>query len=401
MTSHTLRSGSPPPLPECTDQQPLQPSPFDRGSLRPNEECRRSRRRQGEARQKVQGCVICQARHLPRQEEEGGRVPPSFVQTSQPWGHQPVEPRGEGNKGARVKVKTSSTSRAAIHEATKEASGSRGNGRECSRRVFEHLSTTKEAYLGLCALGTQGATDVGSYSLRLAASQRSLTSGLEPSLVTELLPIPLDLALPFLSSLGRGLMPSGDKSVPEGALGILAALNFLYGVGWSDTPIFPTTKIILGPGHIKVLRHLWCSAYSFLGRGVVPFSLTESITSLKERGTDYSGGAVSVRRRLEAAKVIPAWPKVGHACVVPIFHLVDSELQAELSSPDSILLPESEWPAVTPSSSVHADDDEWYDICVAGHARKMFVPIAENEVFRNNLGEKVIAGAMGVEKSKK
>ena len=317
-----------------------------------------------------------------------------------------------------------------------EGSGSRGNGRECSRRVFEHLSNTSEAYLGLCALGTQGATDVGSYSLRLAASQRSLTSGPEPSFVTEfqqsqascslgcvtngtptgeslerwlagarreaeteLLPLPLELARPFLSSLGKGLISPEDKRVSEGALGILAALNFLYGVGWSDTPIFPAAKINLGPEHFKVLRHLWCCAYSFFGRGVVPFSLTDSIASLKEKSCDYSGG-VSVRRRLEETKVIPAWPKIGHACVVPIINLVDSELQAELASPASILLPDSEWPEVTPTSSVHADDDEWYDICVAGGERNMFVPITEEKVFRNNFGEKVTVGAMGVEKVK-
>ena len=119
--------------------------------------------------------------------------------------------------------------------------------------------------------------------------------------------------------------------------------------------------------------------YAFFERGNVPFSLDDSIGSLKDRSSDYSGGTVSVRRRLEAAKVIPAWPKVGHACVAPIFSLVDKELQAELSSPASILLPEAEWPETTPTSSVHADDDEWYDMCVAGHERDMFVPIEEEK----------------------
>ena len=88
-------------------------------------------------------------------------------------------------------------------------------------------------------------------------------------------------------------------------------------------------------------------------------------------------------------------PKVGHACVAPIITLVDAELQAELASPASIFLPESEWPKVTPTSSVHADEDEWYGICVGGHERRMFVPIEEENIFRNNLGEKVMAGAMG------
>ena len=163
---------------------------------------------------------------------------------------------------------------------------------------------------------------------------------------------------------------------------------------------FHPAKVVLGPGHGKVLRNLWCCVYAFFERGNVPFSLDDSIASLKDRAPDYSGGTVSVRRRLEAAKVIPAWPKVGHACVAPIFSLVDKELQAELASPASILLPESEWPEVTPTSTVHADDDEWYDMCVAGHEREMFVPIEEEKIVRNNLGEKVMIGAMGVEKIK-
>ena len=140
--------------------------------------------------------------------------------------------------------------------------------------------------------------------------------------------------------------------------------------------------------------------YAFFERGSVPFSLDDFIASLKDRAPDYSGGTVSVRRRLIAAKVIPAWPKVGHACVAPIFSLVDSELQAELASPASILLPESEWPEIRPTSTVHADDDEWYDMCVAGHEREMFVPIEEEKIFRNNLGAKVMTGAMGFEKIK-
>ena len=74
---------------------------------------------------------------------------------------------------------------------------------------------------------------------------------------TELLPVPLELARPFWSSLGRGIIPPEDKRVTEGALGILAALNFLYGVGWADSPIFPTTKITLGPGQMKLTNHWW------------------------------------------------------------------------------------------------------------------------------------------------
>ena len=86
--------------------------------------------------------------------------------------------------------------------------------------------------------------------------------------------------------------------------------------------------------------------------------------------------------------------------MLPISQLVDEELKAELEAPDSILLPESEWPLVTPVSKVHASEDEWYRICQAGHARGMLTAFPEEKIFRNNLGGKVMAGAMGVDKIK-
>ena len=106
-------------------------------------------------------------------------------------------------------------------------------------------------------------------------------------------------------------------------------------------------------------------------------------------------------RRLVAEKVIPAWPKVGHACVAPIITLVDAELQAELNSPSSILLPEADWPEVTPTSMVHADDDEWYQICAAGHPRGMFAPFPEEKGFRNNFGIKGYGRGNGYRQSER
>ena len=51
-------------------------------------------------------------------------------------------------------------------------------------------------------------------------------------------------------------------------------------------------------------------------------------------------------------------------------------------------------------SKVYASDTEWYDICKAGFERGMMGPIPEDEIFVNNLGEKVLQGAMGVDKLK-
>ena len=67
---------------------------------------------------------------------------------------------------------------------------------------------------------------------------------------------------------------------------------------------------------------------------------------------------VSVKRDLIADKVIPAWPKVGKACVVSMHDVVDSQLAADLEDPEHCLLPENEWPSSTPRSKVYACDDE-------------------------------------------
>ena len=273
---------------------------------------------------------------------------------------------------------------------------------ESVRRVHGALATTSEAYLGLCAKSMHGRSGVGEFAKLLEKSQRTFTSGERPvaERTPKLLPIPLSLARPHITEHFRRKGDARDTEIVEAACGILAGLNFLYCVGWTDTPILPESQIELGPAHHSVLRHLWASAGAFLGRGVSPFDLGEQIQALRDRAPDYSGGTVSVRRNLVAAQVIPAWPKVGHACVRPIVDLVDAELRAELEAPESILLPVAEWPLATPRSKVYASDDEWYQICEAGYQRGMLKAIQESEIFVNDLGERVTAGAMGVDKVK-
>ena len=139
--------------------------------------------------------------------------------------------------------------------------------------MLEALETSTEAYLGLYAVGTHGASGVGRYSMRFEKEQRSSTSGLEPprGMTDDLLPIPLSVAKPFLiaqCSCNRG---AREAEMVEGALGMLAALNFLNGSAWTDHPIFPQRRVILGPAHERVLRHLWDSSVAFMDRGMVPF----------------------------------------------------------------------------------------------------------------------------------
>ena len=148
------------------------------------------------------------------------------------------------------------------------------------------------------------------------------------------------------------------------------------------------------------LYHLFKAPSLFLCVSIPSFDLKAEHKSLEERRIAYSGEAVSVRQQLEAALVIPAWPEVGAAAVCPIIDVIDEHLVDELADPRQALLPESEWPSVTPVSKVHALVSEWYEIVKAAHARKMFVEIAEDKIFRNQHGDLVLNGAMGVIKLK-
>ena len=129
-----------------------------------------------------------------------------------------------------------------------------------------------------------------------------------------------------------------------------------------------------------------------------PFS--EVLSDLQYRKVDYNGNVVSGRRQLVAKKVIPALPEIGKAAVDDVTALLRGELAQDMAEPQRCLKPREDWPTTTPKSHVHATDSERYDIVQAGWKRNMFAEVPEEAIFRNNLGQKVLAGAMGVDKLK-
>ncbi len=75
-------------------------------------------------------------------------------------------------------------------------------------------------------------------------------------------------------------------------------------------------------------------------------------------------------------------------------------MRAETMNTFQCLTPESEWPSTTPVSKVHATDAQWFGICKAAVARNMFCDVSEESIFRNQFGDKILSGAMGVDKWK-
>lgn len=126
------------------------------------------------------------------------------------------------------------------------------------------------------------------------------------------------------------------------------------------------------------LRKICSSCRDVMRADPVPFSLEEEQRHLNERRVPNGGDTVSVRRDLQADLVVAAWPTIGEAC----------------------LLCEEDWPVETPKSTVHAPDSECFMFCNARLERGMSVEVHESEIFVNQLGEKVLNGAMGVDKLK-
>ena len=98
--------------------------------------------------------------------------------------------------------------------------------------------------------------------------------------------------------------------------------------------------------------------------------------------------------------VLPAWPKKGEACLLPVEEFVTPELRDDLLNPNRCLLPKEEWPQAPPKSKVHASDSEWYSIVQEGVARNIFGEISYEQIFKDHNGVPVLNGAMGVDKIK-
>jgi hypothetical protein len=72
-----------------------------------------------------------------------------------------------------------------------------------------------------------------------------------------------------------------------------------------------------------------------------------------------------------------------------------------LEDPANCLKPLWEWPEAPHRSKVMATQEEWDKIVAAGHARGLMVAVAQDEVFRDSMGNMVLNGAGGVRKVKR
>ena len=127
-------------------------------------------------------------------------------------GEEGRERKRQGVEGVGIQVVTQRNS--FLDEVGKllDDCGEKGDRPKICADIFKLATNSREVYLGLCSLGTHGASDVGSFSKELEKIPISSTSGFEPVSESrlDLLPIPLSLAKTFFHMLRSqpGCIPS-------------------------------------------------------------------------------------------------------------------------------------------------------------------------------------------------
>ena len=224
---------------------------------------------------------------------------------------------------------------------------------------FGKCQNVSDVRLGLALLGQCGWTGPGRINGLLNNLVDTTYPGDSGPEGMNLLPVAPKLAESFLKSIDEAARESHDISNEwiTICMGVISALNFLFCAGWTDHPLIPRSLGPLLPAQQEFLRRISHSV-NFSDFSDDPFSFKAAAAECTSRKISYSGDMVSVKRDLIADKVIPAWPKVGKACVVSMHDVVDSQLAADLENPEHCLLPENEWPSITPRSKVYASDDE-------------------------------------------
>ena len=110
-----------------------------------------------------------------------------------------------------------------------------------------------------------------------------------------------------------------DVSIREAVFnlssGVVRGLNFLYCAGWSTNPIVPESLGPVNADQAHTLLNIFKAAANFACVETTTLELSKEQQCLHERRISYTGESVSVRQDLVAELVIPAWPKIGCACV--------------------------------------------------------------------------------------
>ena len=223
---------------------------------------------------------------------------------------------------------------------------------------FLHNKNTSEVRAGLTASGRSAKSGPGRLEGQISKLVHSTYPSQGGAAGNDLLPLAPLLAEKNLrkEAVVQGVEEEVAVEKVLQAMGVVSAVNFLFCAGGSKYPILPKTLGPLSPAQKEFLQRIF-AAINPDDFPVEVYDLKEQIKSCTSKKVSYAGDMVSVKRDLIASKVVPAWPKVGKACVASIREVVDSQLVADLDDPDHCLLPQTEWPKETPRSKVYASEE--------------------------------------------
>ena len=123
----------------------------------------------------------------------------------------------------------------------------------------------------LAILAQSPSNALGSHHQALLKEPFSPDSSSGLSSRTDSLPISPSLAVDRFRVLSASLDVSSQPLICDVAMGLLTALNFLFGVGCSNNLVIPETFAPLSPAQFSVLEHLFTSARRYSSSDEVPF----------------------------------------------------------------------------------------------------------------------------------
>ena len=226
--------------------------------------------------------------------------------------------------------------------------------------------------------------------------------GKKTSAQRELLPLPLPRIKPLRESDITVMFHSkailGPKALQTGAEAwqhlLVSALNGLDSHGNCVSIFGPPSE-----AQASALNALLedCTQFVADTKARTP---TDYGKELGSKAQTYWGQPVYCAEELTLAQVLPTLPARGVAASVDICSVLIGQIRDQLRDPEALLLPEAEWPKVTPKAkTMLKDKNEWGSLATDMWQRDLTLWMPEELIFHAN-GIPVISGLFGVTKGK-
>eukprot|EP00438_Fugacium_kawagutii_P024835 Skav205737 [mRNA] locus=scaffold1496:189452:197472:+ [translate_table: standard] len=180
---------------------------------------------------------------------------------------------------------------------------------------------------------------------------------------------------------------------------VVMALNFHYCCGWSKPICVPIEKTLSENQKVALKALGDMITRNVISADVIP-PMGEIRQMMNSKRFDYAGNPVDHMQDLLADRVIPMWPKPGHAGVRCITEFLDDELLASVRDPTGWWLPDDCRPVKRTRSRVRASDETWFQLCKAARARNMMKMVPDHLLHKDRAGHYITNGAGGVLKRK-